>query len=455
MRPATAFLIILPLVVIASAFVLIASRGAGAADTYVDGVWWDEGLARFVRQRVATTYVDQVDDQRASRAFYKAMEAYLRELDEYCDFIPPDEHRARKEETKGEYAGLGIKIREHEDGLEIVGMLPDGPAALAGLRIGDTIAAADGRPVGSATGQRNLTRLLKGPQGSAVRLTVVAGPRPEKGAANGAVREVTALRAVVRPPSVLQRRLGKDGQFGVIRITEFNDATAAAFDAALDALRKGGVRGLILDLRWNGGGVLPAAVHVADRFLKSGLIVRMEGRGRGATDARSASPRDDDVPDTMPLAVVVNGASASASEVVAGALQDHRRALLVGERTYGKFLVQQITDVPNRDAAITITTSRYYTPSGRSYQRRATDHGLSARAENGEPAGLLPDVVVPLDDEQRKALRHSFDNQEGEPWNEAPLHKDVSAGYVDPQLQKAMEILEGELVLRKLRGSGK
>jgi carboxyl-terminal processing protease len=418
-------------------------------------VWWDEGVVRFVRQRVATTYVDDLDDERASRAFYKAMEAYLRELDEYCDFIPPDEHRARKEENKGEYAGLGIKIREHDDGLVVIGMLPDGPGALAGMRIGDTIAAADGNPVGRSTGQRNLTRLLKGAVKSSVRLTVVAGPRPAKGPANGAVREVVAVRAVVRPPSVLSRRLGKDGQFGVIRILEFSDATSVAFDGALDGLRKAGVRGVIIDLRYNVGGVLHAAVHVVDRFLEKGLIVRMEGRGRGASDSRSATKRDDDVPDTLPLAVVVNGTSASASEVVAGALQDHRRALLVGERTYGKFLVQQITDVPYRDAAISITTSRYYTPAGRSYQRRSSEQGVGARAEGGDAAGLLPDVVVPLDDEQRKALRHAFDNQEGEPWGEAPMHEDVAATHLDPQLQKAMEILEGELVLRKLRGSGK
>jgi carboxyl-terminal processing protease len=210
----------------------------------------------------------------------------------------------------------------------------------------------------------------------------------------------------------------------------------------------------VLDVRDNRGGVLQAAVHVVDRFLSRGLIVTMDGRRgvTGATDARSATAQPSDVPDTMPLAVVVNGESASASEVVAGALQDHRRALLVGERTYGKFLVQQITDIPNRDAALTITTSRYYTPSGRSYQRRGGERGHGASAESGEPAGLLPDVVVPLDDEQRKTLRMSFDNQEGEPWGEAPVHAEVPASHVDPQLQKAMEILEGDLVLRKLRG---
>jgi carboxyl-terminal processing protease len=453
MRPGTAMMVMFPLVLIAAAFVLVATRGARAADPHEDGVWWDEGIAQFVRSRIANAYVDKLDDDRASKAFYHAMKAYLHDLDEWCDLITPAEIVKWREQTRGEYAGLGIQVRQQDDGLEILGMLPGGPAATAGLQIGDTILAADGTSLaGLTTEDASATRLLKGPEGSAVKLSVSAGPRPEKGPATGPVRIVTVSRVVVRSPSVFPRRLGKDGQFGVIRIREFTEATADDFDRALAALLRDGVKGLLLDLRENPGGVLPAAEHVADRFLSKGLVVRMEGRSRGSNQEYAAREDPGDVPDTVPVAVLVNGNSASASEVVAGALQDHRRALLVGERTFGKFLVQQIVDIPGRQAAVELTYARYYTPSGRSYQRRPGERQRdgTAESEGREPAGLLPDVPVPLDAPQLQTLRKAFVNEEGQPWGEKPAFPEVAADYVDPQTQRALEILEGELVLRKI-----
>ncbi|MFV1959314.1 MAG: S41 family peptidase, partial [Planctomycetota bacterium] len=155
-----------------------------------------------------------------------------------------------------------------------------------------------------------------------------------------------------------------------------------------------------------------------------------------------------------PLIVLLNGHSASASEVVAGALQDHRRALLVGERTYGKFLVQQITAIPGRDAALQLTTSRYYLPSGRSYQRQKTNgNGRSANGKHRPAAGILPDVVVPLEKEQQDRLEKAFANEEAGPWNEEPPFPDVPGDEMDPQLQRALDLLQGELVLRKIRSS--
>jgi carboxyl-terminal processing protease len=387
------------------------------------------------------------------------MEAYLNELDEYCRFIPPSEHKGWKEDTKGEYAGLGVKVLEVEDGLVVSGLLKGGPADLAGVLVDDTIVAAEGRSLAAdAVGDTDVRKLLKGPPESTVRLRIAAGPRPKKGPATGPVREVTATRKIVRSPTVFSRSLGKDGQFAVIRIREFKDTTSDDFDKVLQAKLKAGAKAIVLDLRENGGGVLPAAVHVADRFLARGVIVRMEGRAEGTNSERAAKVDAQDVPDTVPVAVLVNGNSASASEVVAGALQDHRRALLVGERSYGKFLVQQITDIPGRDAAVQLTTSRYYTPSGRSYQRKTgerTHRGGPPVGEGLEPAGLLPDVPVALDDAQRKTLRQAFENEEGAPWGQKVEFPDVPADHVDPQLQRAMEILEGELVHRKIRRSGR
>jgi carboxyl-terminal processing protease len=446
MRAGTAFVILFPLFVLVAAFVLVATRGAGAAPAE-DGIFWDEEVVRFVRQRVARTYVDELDEQRASDAFYAAMDAYVRDLDEHCGFIPPLEHRRWREETRGEYAGLGVKVREVEEGLLVVGVLPGGPAAQAGLRVGDRILTAAGRSLaGMDLKEVEATSLLKGPPGSVVTLGVVRGPRPAEGVVTAPREAIDVRRAVVRPPSVYARRAGPDARFGVVRLSEFAEATEEDFNRALDGLIAGGVKGVVLDLRDNGGGVLPVAVRVASRFLDRGVVVRSEGRAQNST--RSYSARGDDtIPDTVALVVLVNRGSASASEVVAGALQDHRRGLVVGERTYGKFLIQQITEVPGREAALKLTTARYYLPSGRSYQRQRK----ASRNGDAEGAGLLPDVVVRLSEVERETLYKTWANEEAVPWGEERPYPDVPADHVDAQLQRALDVLEGQMVLSRIR----
>jgi carboxyl-terminal processing protease len=325
------------------------------------------------------------------------------------------------------------------------------------------ITAADGRSLaGMERGSDLAQRLLKGAPGSPVRLLVrsvaVAPAAPT-------TREVVVVRQVVRPPGVFVRRVGPAGRVGVIHVTEFAETTHDEFDAALNGLLAQGMDALVLDLRDNTGGVLTGAVHVVDRFLAQGAIVRIEGRVRSATRVYSARPvasgPDADVPDTLPLAVLVNGYSASASEVVAGALQDHRRALLVGERTFGKFLVQQITEAPRGDCAVQLVTSRYYTPLGRSYQRKigsAKADGsrtLEEKDAEGEPAGLLPDVVQALDEPGRERLEQLWSNQDDRCWAAPTTYPDVPESWVDAQLQRALEALQGELVARKIRAAGR
>ena len=456
MRPSTALVVMLPLIVLVTLFVLVGTRGAGAGRSH-DGMWWDEQIASFVRRRVAMTYVDDLDRERAAQAFYKAMDAYVHELDEYCDFIPPEEHRKWQEDTAGEYAGLGIKITEADLGLLVVGVFPGGPADLAGMKPGDTIVAAGDTPLkGLDFKEIEASRLLKGEPGSIARITVIPGPVPEEGEPTAAPKVVSVKRAKVRPPTVFVRRVGPESEFGVIRLTEFAEATADDFNKALETMTSEGVKGLILDLRRNGGGVLPTAVAVVNRFVERGTIVRMEGRAPNATRVYEATA-EDTLPDTLPLIVIVDGTSASASEVVAGALQDHRRALLVGERTYGKFLVQQIVDIPGEDAALQLTTSRYYLPSGRSYQRPRKNGRGHVEPRNGaspsQGGGLLPDVVLGLDEEQTEKLEKQFINEEGVPWQEEPQHDDVPLDWVDPQLERAIALLQGQMVLRKIRGT--
>jgi carboxyl-terminal processing protease len=448
MRAGTALVIIVPLLVVVGAFVLVASRGAGAAPA-VDGVYWNEDVARFVRRRVAMTYVDELDEARSAELFHRAMDAYVRSLDPHCDFIPPEEHRRWREGTRGEYAGLGIKVREVAEGLVVIGVLPGGPAAVAGLAVGDTIASAGGVSLaGMKLEEVERTNLLKGAPQSVATLQVLRGPRPTTGPPPGPPVRLEVRRAVVRPPTVFARRAGAHGEYGVVRLTEFSEATGEDFDAALDAMVGSGVKGVVLDLRHNGGGVLPTAVGVASRFLSRGVIVRSEGRTRHATQVYTARP-DVAVPDTIALVVLVDHRSASASEVVAGALQDHRRALLVGERTYGKFVIQQITEIPGYDAAVKLTTSRYYLPSGRSYQRTAEEGEAD---EDG--AGILPDVVLELTKAERESLFDAWENEEAAPWGQEPPHPEVPADAVDPQLRRALDVLEGQGVLSRIRRPG-
>jgi len=445
MRPGIAILLSSVMLALLLAF-LFASRGARANGGAAGA--WDEGIEAFIRRKVATTYVDELDEARAEDAFTRAMDAYV-DFDSYCDYIPRQEYQSWKSDTAGRYAGLGVKISSVEEGLHIVGVFPGGPADDAGLHIGDTIVRAGGKLL-AGLGVEEITPLLKGPPKSTVHVGVIRGPRPEKGPASGPEEEVQVTRDVIRPPSIFTRRVGPGGRFLQVRLTEFTEETAAEFDRALESIGPGDpVQGVILDVRHNGGGVLGVAVHVAGRFLRPGLsIVRMEGRGRDATKSYTGTCERSKVID-LPLVVLVDEWSASASEIVAGALQDHRRGVLVGVRTYGKFLVQSVMEIPGKDAAVKLTTSRYYTPSGRSYQGPPRVPPGSVTRPAG--AGLIPDIVIPIDDEQQNELKRFWANEEGRPWNEIPRWPEIKADYVDPQLARALKLLEGEMVLQKIQ----
>jgi carboxyl-terminal processing protease len=437
MRPST-FLLLLSLVVLIGAFIFV-TRGAGAADPR--GSYWNEDVERFVRGRVAATYVDELDDEAQRDAFYRAMNGYL-DLDPYSEFLPPREQKHIREDIEGRYAGLGIKIEAVDEGLALVGVFPGGPADQAGLKVGDTLVRADEASLANIEIE-DVTLLLKGKPNTTVRVAYLPGPRPESGPPDVAEREIVVTRGVIRPPTVFSRYLGDRDRFVHIRLTDFAEETEADFNGALDAARDKGVDGVILDLRGNGGGVLGTALQVADRFLDKGLILRMEGRARDTNKNHRARADKDDVKD-LALIVLVDGTSASASEVVAGALQDHRRAVLVGERTYGKFLVQQITPIPGTRASIKLTTSRYYTPAGRSYQARSRDR-------DAEPAGLFPDVVVPLTEDEEKELVRFWIDEEGAVWRAEPRFPEIARDHVDPQLARAIKLLSGDVAWRAIQ----
>lgn len=444
MRPTTLAWILTPLSVVALFAALRLTRQAEARGA---GMVWDDEAFAFVRRLVADTYVDEVSERQSRDAFHAALDGYVRSLpDDYNDFIPPEEYRKWMDDTAGHYAGVGVKIKVLPgEGILVQGVFPGGPASRAGVRIGEIVTHVNGTALGATDLSREENvRVLKGPAGSSVTVTLKTPPPADapKGAL-ASVRTIAITRGDIRPPSVFARRIGKDASVGYVRIEEFVEATIPDFDQALDGLVAAGVRAVVVDLRGNGGGVLPATVHVADRFVRAGDIVRMTGRSRMARPSYVARA-DGTIPDTVGLVVLVDGRTASASEVFAGAIQDHRRGVVLGTRTYGKFLVQNITEIPGRGAAVKLTTSRYMTPNGRSYARDPK--------KPDEPAGLLPDVVFELTEADRARLTMAFENQEEAVWGAAPLHPEVPADWVDPQLQKALDLIAGNLLLQEIRG---
>ena len=427
------------LAIVATTFLV--TRGAGANNGRMS--YWDEEIESYIRRKIAATYVDRVDRDEGRKAFYRAMDAYV-QLDRYSEFIDPVEYARWKEETHGRYAGLGIKIMGVDQGLHITGVWPGGPADQAGVQVGDTMVEAGGQSLAGKDVDA-ITKILKGTANTAVRVMVIRGPRPKEGPVKGPLYELTVTRGVIRPPTLFKRLVGENKDIGVLRLTDFAQESESAFQAAVtEMVQRHRVRGLVIDLRHNGGGVLDVATNIVDRFVCQGVIVRMEGRGRGARRNMVARRQKRDLL-KIPLVVLVDGRSASASEVVAGALQDHRRAVVVGSRTYGKFLVQSISEIPRRGAALKLTTSRYYLPSGRSYQGP-----LENGASKDEPAGLLPDVTVTLTDDQRTRLLEQWFNEEGRPWKETPRF-DVPPDEIDPQLAKAIQVLNGEVAVQRIR----
>ena len=476
MKPTTAWFLVAPLLgtVIAFGAALVVTRHAEARPG--DSTYWDDDEVEYVRRMVAATYVDPVDEAKSRELFYDALDGYVKGLpDDYNDFIPPEEYKRWKEDTAGRYAGVGVKIAPDPRGLKIEGVFPGGPAARAGIKVGEIVTSVEGRSVAGGLDPKKdeNVRALKGAAGSAVRVKVLTPPPEAKPAAGdakpaagdgagdgagtgsaakppapaagtepaGTMREVLLVRAEIRPPTVYARRVGKDGKVGYLHLTEFTEATPDAFDRALDAMVADGVGAVVVDLRGNGGGVLGATVHVADRFVAEGEIVRINGRTRENTRVERAHA-DDTIPAAIGLVVLVDGGSASASEVLAGCIQDHRRGVLLGTRTYGKFLVQNITEIPGRNAALKLTTARYQTPLGRSYQR-------PPKTPKTEGAGLTPDVVVELGVEDRKKLEEQWSNADDAVWGGAPQYADVPADWVDPQLARALELIAGDLQLKE------
>lgn len=325
-----------------------------------------EDLRTFVSvlRAVKDGYVDPVDDQTL---FQGAIAGVLSDLDPHSAFLSEDELKDWDEGVQGIYGGLGIEVIGVDGVLRVIAPIDDSPAARAGIRAGDGIVAIDG--VAVAEREDEALDQLRGPAGTPVQLTI------ERDGA-GQLLEFKLTREVILAQSVRMRWL--EPGYGYARISVFQENTGVEFRDRLRKLKADGaaLRGLVLDLRDNPGGVLQAAVEVADAMLEGGVVVKTEGRLASADGTYGAGPGD--LTDGAPLVVLIDGGSASASEIVAGALKDHQRALVIGQRSFGKGSVQNILPLES-GGAIKLTTARYYTPSGHSIQAQ----------------GITPDIVLP------------------------------------------------------------
>lgn len=404
---------------------------AGQAENAVQLPIEDLKIFAEIFGKIKSDYVEDIDD---SQLLNDAIKGMLDGLDPHTVYLDPDSFREMNIDTHGEFGGLGLEVTMENGVIRIVAPIDDTPAHKAGLKSGDLIISMDGVQVkGLSLGES--VSLMRGKPGSEIVLTIVRKDRPEP-------FEVTLKRAIIQLESVRAELL--ETGFGYVRVIQFQIGTATSLRQQLARLaREAGtaLKGLVLDLRDNPGGVLDGAIQVSDTFLRDGLIVSTRGRAEDSEVTFSASPKD--YLNDAPLVVLVNGGSASASEIVAGALQDHGRALILGTTTFGKGSVQTILPMLN-GAALKLTTARYYTPNDRSIQATGiTPDVMSQPAESsqtpdGDASRLREsDLAGHLENELEKDQNATVDTKTD------PLL------FSDLQVREALNILKGMVIARQ------
>jgi len=369
--------------------------------------WSDARLLAEVMQRVRDNYVDAVDDHTLMQ---NAIRGMVEALDDHSTFLNPEEFQDMRVSTSGEYAGIGIEVAPGKDGVSVVRRMPNSPAERAGIHTGDIIVRIDDIAVDPADLDGAIAR-MRGPEGSAIRLAV-------RRAGTDALLQFKVERAQVQLQSVVAEMLTPE--YGYVRITSFTDSTAQEVERSIETLKHspgGAPHGYVIDLRNNPGGVLDAAVQIADDFLDHGTIVSAEGRTDEARFRMEATPGD--ITKGAKLVLLVNGGSASASEILAAALHDNRRATLIGRRTYGKGSVQTIMPLADGQA-LKLTTSRYFTPAGTSINR----------------IGIVPDTVLEGPEQPPADMDTLDDSASG-------LAAAPTLAKRDPQVSLALQALSG------------
>src|SRR5882762_1613316 len=407
---------------VAAVALLSLRQDLGAASPNSTETYKQLNLFGEVFERVRADYVDDVSDNSLVES---AINGMLTSLDPHSNYLNTKNFNDMKVQTRGEFGGLGIEVAMENGLVKVVSPIDDTPAARAGLKPGDLITHLDGEPVQGMTLPEAVEK-MRGPVSSEIKLTIRREGRDPF--------DVKLTRATIRIQSVRSHLEGDN--IGYIRVTTFNEQTDTGLNNAMKSLKQQAgnkLVGVILDLRNNPGGLIDQAVSVSDAFLEKGEIVST--RGRRGEDAQRYNARAGDIAAGLPMVVLINGGSASASEIVAGALQDHHRAILLGTRSFGKGSVQTIIPLAGH-GAMRLTTARYYTPSGRSIQAKGIDPDIvvdaakiEKTAEKGE-AKAATAADVKRDDAEAGAEQSSVD----------PSIMGTPADY---QLTRAVDMLRG------------
>ena len=389
--------------------------------------------------KIKSDYVEPVEDKKLLES---AIQGMLTGLDPHSAYLVPEDYEDLQAGTSGEFGGLGIEVGMEDGFVKVIAPIDDTPAQRAGVEAGDLIIRLDDTPV-KGMSLADAVNLMRGEPGTSIVLTIVRE-------GNDSPLRITITRDVIQVTSVRSRTL--EPGYGYVRISQFQNRTGENLRDAVDTLRddtEEELRGLVLDLRNNPGGVLSAAVSVSDAFLSEGTIVYTEGRMDEAKLKFSA--KGSDILDGIPLVVLVNGGSASASEIVAGALQDHRRAVIMGEKTFGKGSVQTILPLDN-GSALKLTTARYYTPSGVSIQARgivpdiALDRVQVSRVDAGQGV-TESDLVRHLENEGAESAPEDA-AQPGQEGGAPTNPDDIPLAQRDFALYEALNLLKGLHILK-------
>jgi len=359
-----------------------------------------------------------VRETTADEVFNSAMKGMLKNLDPYSDYFTTQEFEDFSVAIKGEFGGIGTELSMEDCILTVITPLEDSPAFRAGILAGDRILEIDGVST-EGLSMTECGKRIRGVPGTKVTLTIL-----HRGAQDTA--KISVVREVIKISSIKQAKIiDEKEKIAYLRITSFQEDTVRAFDEAVQKLKAKGMKSLIIDLRFNGGGIMQAAVDLSNRFISQGTIVSMKGKNKESNKTYLADPQKAILSD-LPLIVLINGSSASASEIFAGAIQDYKKGILIGSRSFGKGSVQTVFPLTEEKAAIKLTIAKYYTPLGRSLHK-----------EKDKDYGLDPDVLVEMTPQQEADLLRSRSREDViEP--EPP--KENQPKIEDIQLKKALEI---------------
>ncbi|ODS02133.1 peptidase S41 [Methyloceanibacter marginalis] len=419
---------LLVLAVLAAGSTMVSLARSQSASAANSEIYKQLDLFGEVLERVRADYVEEPED---AKLIESAINGMLTALDPHSAYLNPKHFRDMQVQTRGEFGGLGIEVTMEDGVVKVVAPIEDTPAARAGLMSGDLITHLDKEQILGLTLQEAVEK-MRGPVNSPIGLTIV-----RKGVEDPF--EVKVVRDMIHINPVKYNAEGED--VGYIRVTTFNEQTTENLQAAVDDLKKKlgpNLKGYVIDLRNNPGGLLDQAISVSDAFLDQGAIVLT--RGRNLEETQRSNARQGDITDGKKIVVLINGGSASASEIVAGALQDHERATVVGTRSFGKGSVQTIIPLGS-NGALRLTTARYYTPSGRSIQAKGIDPEIVVEEELPEELKKKQEVQgMRGESNLRGHLRGEFEDDEEESGSSSYVPEDKAK---DTQLNYALDLLRG------------